>query len=116
MATSSSCVPKRRIDTSPKAVHFWTVKIISVSGAKARLGRVIDQVIKTRQPVVIPRGAGHVMIAPYQLLTPNEMELARVAREMDESGVVVEEAEESLAIIQSEIRKHRAEKRRRKSR
>ena len=90
------------------------MKVISVSGAKARLGRVIDQVIKTREPVVIPRGTGHVMIAPYKLPTPDEMELARVAREMDKSGVVVEEDEESLAVIQSEVRKHRAEKRRRK--
>jgi PHD/YefM family antitoxin component YafN of YafNO toxin-antitoxin module len=90
------------------------VKVISVSNAKSRLGRVIDRVIKTREPVVIPRGENHVMIAPYHLPTPDEMELTRVAREMDKSGVSVEENEESLAAIQSVIREYRAEKRRRK--
>ncbi|MGD0207354.1 MAG: hypothetical protein ABSC89_07100 [Verrucomicrobiota bacterium] len=90
------------------------MKVLSVSSAKSRLGRVIDRVIKTREPVVIPRGENHVMIAPYHLPTPDEMELARVAREMDKSGVSVEENEESLAAIQSVIREYRAEKRRRK--
>jgi len=103
-----------RVDSSPKIVHFWTMKVLSVSSAKSRLGRVIDRVIKTREPVVIPRGENHVMIAPYHLPTPDEMELARVAREMDKSGVSVEENEESLAAIQSVIREYRAEKRRRK--
>jgi hypothetical protein len=90
------------------------MKVLSVSNAKSRLGRVIDRVIKTREPVVIPRGENHVMFAPYHLPTPDEMELTRVAREMDKSGVSVEENEESLAAIQSVIREYRAEKRRRK--
>jgi PHD/YefM family antitoxin component YafN of YafNO toxin-antitoxin module len=90
------------------------MKVLSVSRAKSKLGRVIDQVIKTREPIVIPRGENHVMIAPYHLPTPDEIELARVAREMDKSGVSVEEDEESLQIIQEEIRKYRAEKRQRK--
>jgi PHD/YefM family antitoxin component YafN of YafNO toxin-antitoxin module len=90
------------------------MKVISVSNAKSKLGRVIDQVIKTREPIVIPRGENHVMIAPYHLPTPDEMELARVAKEMDKSGVVVEENEESLKAIQDVIRKYRAEKRQRK--
>jgi PHD/YefM family antitoxin component YafN of YafNO toxin-antitoxin module len=90
------------------------MKVISVSNAKTRLGRVIDQVIKTHEPVVIPRGENHVMIAPYHLPTPDEMELARVAREMDKSSVSVEEDEDSLQIIREEIRKYRAERRRRK--
>jgi PHD/YefM family antitoxin component YafN of YafNO toxin-antitoxin module len=90
------------------------MKVLSVSNAKSRLGRVIDQVIKTREPVVIPRGGNHVMIAPYHLPTPDEMELARIGREMDKSGVSVEENEESLAAIQEVIRTVRAEKRRRK--
>lgn len=90
------------------------MKVLSVSNAKSKLGRVIDQVIKTREPIVIPRGENHVMIAPYHLPTPDEMELARIGREMDNSGVSVEENEESLAEIQAVIRKVRAEKRRRK--
>lgn len=90
------------------------MKVISVSHAKTRLGRVIDQVIKTHEPVVIPRGENHVMIAPYHLPAPDEMELARVAREMDKSSVSVEEDEDSLQIIREEIRKYRAERRRRK--
>lgn len=90
------------------------MKVLSVSNAKSRLGRVIDQVIKTREPIVIPRGENHVMIAPYHLPTPDEMELARIGREMDKSGVLVEEDEESLAAIQNVIRKVRADKRARK--
>jgi PHD/YefM family antitoxin component YafN of YafNO toxin-antitoxin module len=90
------------------------MKVLSVSNAKSKLGRVIDQVIKTREPVVIPRGVNHVMIAPYHLPTPDEMELAAVFREMDKSGVSVEENEESDKAIQNVIREYRAEKRRRK--
>jgi PHD/YefM family antitoxin component YafN of YafNO toxin-antitoxin module len=90
------------------------MKVINVSTAKSKLGRVIDQVIKTREPVVIPRGEHHVMIAPYQLPTPDEMELERIGREMDKSGVSVEENEESLQAIQAAIREYRAEKRRQK--
>jgi PHD/YefM family antitoxin component YafN of YafNO toxin-antitoxin module len=86
------------------------MKVLSLSNAKSKLGRVIDQVIKTREPIVIPRGENHVMIAPYHLPTPDEMELARVAKEMDKSGVSVEENEDSLKIIRAEIRKYRAEK------
>ena len=90
------------------------MKIVSVSAARSKLGRVIDTVIKTREPIVIPRGENHVMIAPYQLPTPDEVELEQVGREMDKSGVSVEENEESLQIIQHAIRGYRAEKRRRK--
>ncbi len=90
------------------------MKVINVSTAKSKLGRVIDQVIKTQEPVVIPRRENHVMIAPYHLPTPDEMELERIGREMDKSGVSVEENDESTAAIQNEIRKYRAEKRRRK--
>ncbi len=90
------------------------MKVISVSNAKSRLGRVIDQVIKTREPVVIPRGESHVMIAPYQLPTPDEMELAAVFREMDAGRGPIEENEELDEAIQQAIRKVRAEKRRRK--
>jgi len=54
------------------------------------------------------------MIAPYHLPTPDEMELERIGREMDKSGVSVEENEESLQAIQAEIRGYRAEKRQRK--
>ncbi|HTA30225.1 MAG TPA: hypothetical protein VK731_07055 [Candidatus Cybelea sp.] len=90
------------------------MKVINVSTAKSKLGRVIDQVIKTREPVVIPRGENHVMIAPYHLPTPDEMELERIGREMDKSGISVEETEESTEAIQKEIRKYREEKRRRK--
>jgi PHD/YefM family antitoxin component YafN of YafNO toxin-antitoxin module len=89
------------------------VKVINVS-AKSNLARVIDQVIKTQEPVVIPRGENHVMIAPYHWPTLEEMELARIGAEMDKSGVSVEENEESLQVIQEEIRKYRAEKRRQK--
>jgi len=87
---------------------------MNVSTAKSKLGRVIDQVIKTREPVVIARGEHHVMVAPYDLPTPEEMELARIGREMDKSGVSVEENEELTEAIQEEIRKYRAELRRRK--
>ena len=90
------------------------MKILSVSNAKSNLGRVIDRVIKTREPIVIPRGEHHVMIAPYYPPTPDEVELQRIGREMDQTGVCVEEDEESLQIIQEEIRKYRAEKRQRK--
>ncbi len=90
------------------------MKVINISTAKSKLGRVIDQVIKTREPVVIPRGENHVMIAPYHLPTPDEMELERIGREMDKSGVSVEETEESLQAIQAAIREYRAEKRQRK--
>jgi hypothetical protein len=90
------------------------VKVINVSTAKSKLGRVIDQVIKTQEPVVIPRGENHVMIAPYHLPTPDELELERIGREMDKSGVSVEETDELTEAIQEEIRKYRAEKRSRK--
>ena len=91
-----------------------TMKILSVSNAKARLGRVIDQVIKTDEPVIIPRGQGHVMIAPYHLPTPDEMELMRVFRGMDEGRKPVEEDSDLIEAIQKEVRKYRSEKRRRK--
>jgi hypothetical protein len=100
------------IDNGPKTVHSWTVKVMNVSTAKSKLGRVIDQVIKTQEPVVIPRGENHVMIAPYHLPTPDEMELARIGREMDKTGVIVEEDGDLTEATQEEIRKYRAEKRR----
>jgi hypothetical protein len=90
------------------------MKVLSVSGAKSKLGRVIDQVIKTREPVVIPRGTRHVMIAPYDLPTPDEMELAAIFREMDRGRKPVEENAELIESIQEEIRKLRNEKRRHK--
>ena len=90
------------------------MKVLSVSNAKSRLGRVIDRVIKTREPVVIPRGENHVMIAPYYLPTPDEMELAAVFRDMDRGREPIEENAETLEAIQRVIRKHRSEKRRRK--
>ena len=86
--------------------------MISVSNAKSRLGRVIDRVIKTREPVVIPRGENHVLITPYQLPSPDEMELAAVFREMDEGREPVEENTELIKTIQQTIRKIRSEKRR----
>jgi len=46
--------------------------------------------------------------------TPEEVELARIGREMDKSGVSVEETEELTEAIQEEIRKYRAEIRQRK--
>jgi PHD/YefM family antitoxin component YafN of YafNO toxin-antitoxin module len=91
------------------------MRVMNVSTAKSKLGRVIDQVIKTQEPVVIPRGENHVMIAPYHLPTPDEMELARIGREMDKTGVSVEENAETTQAIQEEIRKYCAEKRSRKS-
>jgi hypothetical protein len=90
------------------------MKVISVSNAKSKLGRVIDQVIKTREPIVIPRGENHVMIAPYDLPTPDEMELTAVFREMDKGRVLVKEDDGLTTAIQEEIHKYRAEKRRRK--
>jgi len=90
------------------------MKVISVSNAKSKLGRVIDRVIKTREPVVIPRGVNHVMIAPYHLPTPDEMELAAVFREMDKGREPIEENEGLDEEIQRVIREVRAEKRRRK--
>jgi len=90
------------------------MKVLSVSSAKSRLGRVIDRVIKTREPVVIPRGENHVMIAPYHLPTPDEMELAAVFREMDRGREPIEENAETLGAIQQVIRKYRSEKHRRK--
>jgi prevent-host-death family protein len=95
-------------------VHYQTMKVLNVSSAKTRLGRVIDQVIKTREPVVIPRNGRHVVIMPYQLPSPEEMELAQVFREMDKGRKPVEEDAELLEAIQTEIRKYRAEKRGRK--
>jgi hypothetical protein len=88
------------------------MKVISVSNAKSRLGRVIDQVIKTREPIVIPRGESHVMIAPYHLPTPDEMDLAAVFREMDKGRKPIAEDAELTGAIQKTIRKIRAEKRR----
>jgi PHD/YefM family antitoxin component YafN of YafNO toxin-antitoxin module len=90
------------------------MKVISVSDAKAKLGRVIDQVIKTRQPIVIPRGQGHVMIAPYDLPNPEEMELARVRKQLDDGREPIEENAELTDAIQHEIRKYRANRRPRK--
>lgn len=90
------------------------MKVISVSNAKSKLGRVIDQVIKTREPIVIPRGGSHVMIAPYHLPAPDEMELIRIGKEMDQGRETIEEDDELSGAIQEEIRKYRAEKRRRK--
>ena len=93
------------------------MKVLSVSGAKARLGRVIDQVIKTREPVVIPRGANHVMIAPYHLPTPDEVELAAVFRETDKGRPSMHEDAELIGAVQEEVRevrKSRPSKRRRK--
>jgi hypothetical protein len=92
------------------------MKVISVSNAKSRLGRVIDQVIKTREPIVIPRGESHVMIAPYELPTPDEIELAAVFREMDKGRKPIEENEELDEEIQQVIREVRAQKRAEKRR
>jgi hypothetical protein len=89
------------------------MKVLSVSNARSRLGRVIDGVLKSREPVVIHRGEKHVVIMPYQLPTPDEMELARVFREMDQGRPPVEEDDELIKTIQTEVRKYRAEKRRR---
>ena len=91
------------------------MKVISVSNAKSKLGRVIDQVIKTREPIVIPRGENHVMIAPYHLPTPDEIQLERIRKEMDKGREPVEENEELIVDIQRVIREIRAEKRRRKN-
>ena len=88
------------------------MKVLSVSNAKSKPGRVIDQVIKTREPIVIPRGENHVMIAPYHLPTPDETELAAVFREMDKGRGPVEEDEELTEAIRQTIRKIRSEKRR----
>jgi hypothetical protein len=93
-------------------VYYWTMKILSVSNAKSQLGRVIDRVIKTREPVVIPRGERHVMIAPYDLPTPDVVELARIGRELDDAGKEPPEDEQTLKVIQAEIRAYRTEKRR----
>jgi PHD/YefM family antitoxin component YafN of YafNO toxin-antitoxin module len=90
------------------------MKVLSVSHAKSRFGRVIDRIIKTREPVVIVRGEHHVMISPYELPTPDEIELAALFREVDRGRQPIEENQESLAAIQKEIRKYRAEKRRQK--
>jgi PHD/YefM family antitoxin component YafN of YafNO toxin-antitoxin module len=87
------------------------MKVLSVSNAKSRVGRVIDQIIKTREPVVVVRGEHHVMISPYELPTPDEIELAAVFREMDKGREPVEEDAELIDTIQKEIRKYRAEKR-----
>ena len=90
------------------------MKILSARDAQSNPGRVIRRMVKRGDPRVIPRVASQVRIAPYQPQTPDEFELARVAKEMDKRGVSVEEDEESLQIIQAEIRKYRAEKRQRK--
>jgi PHD/YefM family antitoxin component YafN of YafNO toxin-antitoxin module len=90
------------------------MKVISVSKAKSRLGRVIDRVIKTREPVVIPRGENHVVITPYRLPTPDELELAAVFREMDKDREPVAEDAELIETIQQTIRKIRSGKRRAK--
>ena len=55
-------VNPRAVDRGPKAVHFWTMKVMNISTAKSKLGQVIDQVVKTRDPVVILRGVNHVII------------------------------------------------------
>lgn len=90
------------------------MKVLSVSNAKSRFGRVIDQIIKTREPVVVARGEKHVLITPYELPTPDEIELAAVFREVDKGREPVEEDAELIEAIQKEVRKHRAEKRRHK--
>ncbi|HXC98879.1 MAG TPA: hypothetical protein VN048_06025 [Verrucomicrobiae bacterium] len=90
------------------------MKVLSVSNAKSRFGRVIDQIIKTREPVVVVRGEHHVMISPYELPTPDEIELAAVFREMDKGRKPVDEDAELIETIQKEVRKYRAEKRNRK--
>jgi PHD/YefM family antitoxin component YafN of YafNO toxin-antitoxin module len=90
------------------------MKVINVSTAKSKLGCVIDQVIKIQEPVVIPRGENHVMIAPYYLPTPDEMELERIGKEMDKGREPVEEDAELTEAIQDEIRKYPAQTRRRK--
>ena len=90
------------------------MKVLSVSNAKSRFGRVIDQIIKTREPVVVVRGEHHVMISPYELPTPDEIELAAVFREMDKGREPVDEDVELIKAIQKEVIQHRTEKRRRK--
>src|SRR5260370_11490230 len=98
------------IDAGPKKVHFQTMKVLTVSAAKTRLGRVIDQVIKTHEPVVIPRGQKHVVIMPYSLPSPEELELAAVFREVDKGRAPVEEDASTVEAIREEIQKYRAEK------
>ena len=90
------------------------MKVISVSHAKTKLGRVIDQVIKTREPVLIPRGERHVVIMPYRLPSPEEMELAGLFREMDHGRAPLEEDATLVGAIQQEVRQYRSEQRRRK--
>ncbi len=86
------------------------MKVLTVSAAKTRLGRVIDQVIKTHEPVVIPRGQKHVVIMPYSLPSPEELELAAVFREVDKGRAPVEEDASTVEAIREEIQKYRAEK------
>jgi hypothetical protein len=46
------------------------------------------------------------------LLNSEELELAAIGREMDKAREPIEENEESVRMIQEEIHKYRAEKRR----
>ncbi len=90
------------------------MKVLSVSNAKASLGRVIDRVIKTSEPVVIPRGENHVIILPYHLPEPDEVELARVFSRIDRGRPAIAEDSRALKAVQAEIMKYRKEKRRQK--
>jgi hypothetical protein len=87
------------------------MKVLTVSDAKTRLGRVIDQVIKTQEPVIIPRGQKHVVIMPYHLPHPHEMELAAVFRQVDKGRVPMEEDSAMAQEIHDAVRKYRTEKR-----
>ena len=83
---------------------------MSVSQAKARLGRVIDNVVKSGEPVVIARGQKHVIVSHYELPTPEYIELMRIRGELDRGGVSSGETPEFIEQVQAEIRKYRAEK------
>ena len=49
---------------------FGLMDAISLSTAKARLGRLADKALKTGQPIIIARGNRYVQLLPWEPIEP----------------------------------------------
>ena len=56
------------------SVHLQTtlglMDAITISAAKARLGRLADKALKTGQPIIIARGSRYVQLLPWEPIEP----------------------------------------------
>jgi hypothetical protein len=49
---------------------FGLMDVITISAAKARLGRLADKALKSGQPIIIARGSRYVQLLPWTPIEP----------------------------------------------